>query len=674
MSDQGQKYYDRSARPNPGPFSADEVRELLKAGQLEAGDLLWPADSDQPLEVREILERADDHSEDTVTPPDVFISHSSRDKELAKQLVNALEQQGIDCWIDHRNLTPGLRWDGQLKAAIDSCRSMLLLESEFSNQSPEVHAELGIARQRRIPIIPVRLGNFRRSDQLEYLLQGFQWIDATAPPVQRHFQRIVDGLLEVLKRTPENTAESSQQELSYVGPYRLLDRIGTGGMGEVFRAEQRQPIRRIVAIKRIKPGMDSKEVLARFESERQALARMDHPNIARVFDAGKDDLGRPYFVMEYVPGKAITEFADEHKLTIDQRLRLFQDVCSAINHAHTKAVIHRDIKSTNVLATLSGDQLQVKVIDFGIAKALTADRLTDRSSATQAGLAIGTLESMSPEQAAGSLDIDTRTDVYSLGVLLYELLCGQKPFDAKELEQAAEEEARRIIREVDPPRPSTKITRTDATGSKIANERSIRPDSLERKLRSELEWIPLKAMRKERTRRYQSVAELATDVQNYLDDKPLIAGPESMLYRASKGISRNRTLAATLLVASLIATLRGMGYVSGIRKEQVKALAALQQVTLEKTRTDEALEQTENLRKLAVENSTLAAQRLDEKRVALDQMLAAFIDSSLKQIPGSRPDRKLFLERGLEQYRTLLNDQTTQGEASLKVIESLRVL
>jgi non-specific serine/threonine protein kinase/serine/threonine-protein kinase len=181
-------------------------------------------------------------------------------------------------------------------------------------------------------------------------------------------------------------------------------------------------------------------------------------------------------------------------------------------------------------------------------------------------------------------------------------------------------------------------------------------------------------MRKERTRRYQSVAELATDVQNYLDDKPLIAGPESMLYRASKGISRNRTLAATLLVASLIATLRGMGYVSGIRKEQVKALAALQQVTLEKTRTDEALEQTENLRKLAVENSTLAAQRLDEKRVALDQMLAAFIDSSLKQIPGSRPDRKLFLERGLEQYRTLLNDQTTQGEASLKVIESLRVL
>jgi non-specific serine/threonine protein kinase/serine/threonine-protein kinase len=509
---------------------------------------------------------------------------------------------------------------------------------------------------------------------LEYLLQGFQWIDASAPPVKRHFDRIAEGLLAALNRTPIASFDEKKEDNQYVGPYRLLDRIGIGGMGEVFRAEQRQPIRRIVAVKRIKPGMDSKEVLARFESERQALARMDHPNIARVFDAGKDDLGRPYFVMEYVPGKPITQFADENKLSIEQRLRLFQDVCLAISHAHTKAVIHRDIKSSNVLATISDDRLQVKVIDFGIAKALTADRLTDHSSATQAGFAIGTLESMSPEQAAGSLDIDTRTDVYSLGVLLYEMLCGQKPFDSLELEQAAEDEARRIIREVDPPRPSTKITRTDATGSKIAHERSTRPESLAKTLRTELEWIPMKAMRKERTRRYQSVAELALDVQNYLDNKPLIAGPESLLYRASKGFRRNRAWVAAALGALLLAALGTLGYVSGIRNEQIKTLAALEQVTREKERTDQALLEADTQRRLAQESSQLASKRLDEKRMALDQMLAAFSDSSLKQYPGSQPVRKLFLERGLEQYRTLLTDEAPQGEASLKVIESLREL
>lgn len=674
MSDQGRSYYDRNPKRAPGPFSAQEVRQLLDSGQLQITDLLWPADSNQPVEVRQILEGIGDDARKTIPPPDVFISHSSRDKDLAKELVSALERQGIYCWIDHRNLTPGIRWDGQLKSAIDSCRSMLLLESEHSNLSPEVHAELGIARQRRIPIIPVKLGKFQRSDQLEYLLQGFQWIDASAPPVQRHFNRIAEGLMATLNRTPAASPDERKEDISYVGPYRLLDRIGVGGMGEVFRAEQRQPIRRIVAIKRIKPGMDSKEVLARFESERQALARMDHPNIARVFDAGKDDLGRPYFVMEYVPGKPITQFADENKLSIEQRLRLFQDVCLAISHAHTKAVIHRDIKSSNVLATISDDRPQVKVIDFGIAKALTADRLTDHSSATQAGFAIGTLESMSPEQAAGSLDIDTRTDVYSLGVLLYELLCGQKPFDSLELEQAAEDEARRIIREVDPPRPSTKITRIDATGAKIASERSTRPESLAKTLRTELEWIPMKAMRKERTRRYQSVAELALDVQNYLDNKPLIAGPESLLYRASKGFRRNRTLVAAALGVLLLATLGTFGYVSGIRKEQIKTLAALAQVTREKEKTDQALFEADTQRRLAQESSQLASKRLDEKRMALDQMLAAFSDSSLKQYPGSQPVRKLFLERGLEQYRTLLTDQAPQGEASLKVIESLREL
>ncbi|MFM8325092.1 MAG: toll/interleukin-1 receptor domain-containing protein, partial [Pirellulaceae bacterium] len=202
MSDQGRKYHDRNPQRAPGPFSAHEVRQLLVAGQLHDKDLLWPSDSDEPVEVGQIVGEISEDASRTASPPDVFISHSSRDKEVAKELVAALERQGIRCWIDHRNLTPGIRWDGQLKSAIDSCRSMLLLESEHSNLSPEVQAELGIARQRRIPIVPVKLGTFQRSDQLEYLLQGFQWIDASAPPVKRHFDRIAEGLLAALNRTP----------------------------------------------------------------------------------------------------------------------------------------------------------------------------------------------------------------------------------------------------------------------------------------------------------------------------------------------------------------------------------------------------------------------------------------------------------------------------------------
>src|SRR4051812_22035722 len=240
-----------------------------------------------------------------------------------------------------------------------------------------------------------------------------------------------------------------------VGPYRILERIGEGGMGSVYKAEQHRPVRRIVALKLVKPGLDTREVLARFEAERQALARMDHANIAKVLDAGADNLGRPYFVMEYVPGIPFTRFCDEQQLSLRARLELFCQVCDAIAHAHTKAILHRDIKASNVLAYLLDGKPLVKVIDFGIAKALTADRLTDRTFNTARGQPIGTYETMSPEQADGSADIDTRTDVYSLGVLLYELLAGAKPFDSATLVRSADAEIRRIIREVEPPRPST---------------------------------------------------------------------------------------------------------------------------------------------------------------------------------------------------------------------------
>jgi serine/threonine protein kinase/Tfp pilus assembly protein PilF len=358
-----------------------------------------------------------------------------------------------------------------------------------------------------------------------------------------------------------------------VGPYRILERLGAGGMGSVYKAEQRIPVRRTVALKIIKAGFDTAEVIARFNAERQAMARMDHPCIAKVLDAGTTDAARPYFVMEYVAGTPVTQFADDNRLSIRQRLLLFVDVCSAIAHAHSKAVIHRDIKSSNVLAYRHDGKPMVKVIDFGIAKALTSDRLTDLTFNTMQGNIIGTYESMSPEQAAGSPDIDTRSDVYSLGVLLYELLAGMKPLDRRTLAGAAEEEIRRIIREVDPPRPSTRLTGMAEQTAQIAAARQAEVDSLARQLRSELEWIPLKAMRKEPDRRYNSPLQLAEDIQNYLHNRPLIAGPESGVYRMRKFVLRNK--GGVVAVASfLIAFPAGFVAMSLSRADALRARQA----------------------------------------------------------------------------------------------------
>jgi serine/threonine protein kinase/WD40 repeat protein len=325
--------------------------------------------------------------------------------------------------------------------------------------------------------------------------------------------------------------------------YRVLELVGRGGMGAVFKAEQRSPVRRLVALKLVKPGYDSKEVIARFESERQALARMDHGCVAKVLDAGADDMDRPYFVMEYVPGKSITEFADENKLPIRKRLELFIDVCSAIAHAHSKGIIHRDIKGGNVLAYHCDGKPVVKVIDFGIAKALTGERLTDMTMNTRHGQLLGTYESMSPEQAEGTPDIDTRTDIYSLGALLYELLTGAAPFDREMFSKAADQEIRRIIREVEPPRPSTRVTSLGGDeGTKVATSRQEPLAELAAELRTELEWIPLMAMRKSRDRRYATPLELADDIRRYLEHRPLRAGPESTWYVASKALRRHRVL------------------------------------------------------------------------------------------------------------------------------------
>jgi eukaryotic-like serine/threonine-protein kinase len=339
-----------------------------------------------------------------------------------------------------------------------------------------------------------------------------------------------------------------------IGPYRLLERIGEGGMGEVWLAEQTRPIHRQVALKLVKAGMDTAQVIARFEAERQALALMDHPAIARVFDAGATPHGRPYFVMEYVRGETITAYATRHALTVPERIDLFLTVCEGVQHAHQKGIIHRDLKPSNVLVTVRDDRPWPKVIDFGVAKA-TTQSLTNRPLYTEIGAFIGTPEYMSPEQAEmGSLDIDTRTDVYSLGAMLYELLTGTLPFESKGLREQSLAQLRQTIREVDPPRPSTRVT--TAAGSAATVLPSHGENSrLARQLRGDLDWITMKALEKDRTRRYGSVSDLAADLRRHLDDVPVLASPPSVMYRVGKFVRRHHAgvaAAAVLMVLLLV--------------------------------------------------------------------------------------------------------------------------
>src|SRR5664279_744708 len=316
-----------------------------------------------------------------------------------------------------------------------------------------------------------------------------------------------------------------------IGRYKLLQQIGEGGMGVVYMAEQEEPVRRRVALKIIKLGMDTKSVIARFEAERQALAMMDHPNIAKVLDGGATDAGRPYFVMELVRGVKITEYCDEARLATRDRLDLFIQVCQAIQHAHQKGIIHRDIKPSNILVTLNDGVAVPKVIDFGIAKA-TEGRLTDKTLFTQFEALIGTPAYMSPEQAVmTSLDIDTRSDIYSLGVLLYELLTGKTPFDAKALLQAGLDAMRRTILEVEPPKPSARLsTMLDAERATTAIQRQTEPPKLIHLLKGDLDWIVMKCLEKDRRRRYETANGLAADIKRHLNTEPVVARPPSKLY------------------------------------------------------------------------------------------------------------------------------------------------
>ncbi len=403
-----------------------------------------------------------------------------------------------------------------------------------------------------------------RSDQIESILADALEIESEAERRQfveracggdAELRREVEELIEshvrasgfferLAVRGPEITTETAPRERpgTVIGPYKLVEQIGEGGFGTVFVAEQRQPVRRQVALKVLKPGMDTAQVVARFEAERQALALMNHPNIAQVFDGGETATGRPYFVMELVKGIPITKYCDEQQLSPRERLALFVPVCEAVQHAHQKGIIHRDIKPSNVLVAAYDGRPVPKVIDFGVAKAL-GQQLTERTLVTNFGGIVGTLEYMSPEQAEfNALDIDTRADIYGLGVLLYELLTGTTPLTKHRTKEAALTEILRLIREEEPPTPSTRLGESSDSLASISALRKLEPSRLTKEVRGELDWIVMKCLEKERTRRYETANGLARDIQRFLNNEPLEAGPPSATYKLRKFARKHRTV------------------------------------------------------------------------------------------------------------------------------------
>jgi eukaryotic-like serine/threonine-protein kinase len=465
------------------------------------------------------------------------------------------------------------------------------------------------------------------------------------------------------------TIGSTEPDAGFViGRYHLLQKIGEGGMGEVWLAEQKEPVRRRVALKLVKAGMDTREVVARFESERQALALMDHPAIAKVLDAGSTPQGAPYFVMEYVAGVPITTYCDNHRLSTRERLELFMRVCEGVQHAHQKAIIHRDLKPSNILVTEVDGHPAPKIIDFGVAKALT-QKLTADTMFTRVGALVGTPEYMSPEQALSSgEDIDTRTDVYSLGIIFYELLAGVHPID---LRKVAFEEFLRRLREDDPPKLSTKFRAQDpATSTELARKRHTEPPALVKQMRGDLDSIALKALEKDRARRYGSPSDFALDIARYLNNEPVLAVPPSVAYRASKFARRYRVALVTacafalVLIAAAVISIR-----QSIRANKEAAVAQAVNDFL----------QNDMLAQASAANQSGPSAKPDpdlKVRTALDRAAQRItgkfdqqpeVEASIRDTIGQTymdlglyPEARKQLERALDLHRRLLGAENTK--------------
>jgi serine/threonine protein kinase/WD40 repeat protein len=461
--------------------------------------------------------------------------------------------------------------------------------------------------------------------------------------IENHFR--AGSFLEAPAAALTATAAESVNERpgTVVGPYKLLEQIGEGGFGVVFMAEQQQPLRRKVALKVLKPGMDTRQVVARFEAERQALALMDHPNIAHVFDGGETASGRPYFVMELVRGIPVTDFCDQDHLPVRERLELFVSVCQAVQHAHHKGIIHRDLKPSNILVTLHDGTPVVKVIDFGIAKAL-GQQLTDKTLFTNFAQLMGTPLYMSPEQAQLSgLDMDTRTDIYSLGVLLYELLTGTTPCDQERLRTAAYDEIRRIIREEEPARPSLRVNTLGQASTPLSANRRSDPQRLSQVFRGELDWIVMKALEKDRNRRYESASAFAADVERYLKDEPVQACPPSAGYRLRKFFRRYKgpVLAASIVVLALL------GGIVGTTWGMLRATDAQADAVREANQKAEALQDKE----AALTAAEGSKRDADEK--LFDSYLAQARAFRMSRRPGQRFESLEVLKRATELARAL---------------------
>jgi serine/threonine protein kinase/tetratricopeptide (TPR) repeat protein len=519
-------------------------------------------------------------------------------------------------------------------------------------------------------------GRFKLSDadwseilrRLKYVgARGSVLKETAAPPLAAAVRRMEqDAELAVAEQElPKHAGRGSR--------YRVIEKIGEGGMGVVYKAEQRWPVRRLIAIKVIKLGMDTKELVARFEAERQALAMMNHPNVARVLDAGMTQQGRPFFAMDFVAGVPLTRYCDQEKLTIRQRLELFIPVCQAVQHAHQKGIIHRDLKPGNILVQLIDGKPIPKVIDFGVAKA-TNHALTQHTLQTQTGSVLGTPEYMSPEQASsGGLDVDTRTDVYSLGVILYELLTGTLPLDAEQLRNSGIENLGTVLRETEAPLPSVRwITLvqspdddTRSRAEQIAGARRCQPSELRREISGDLDWIVLKAIEKERARRYETANGVAMDIQRYLNDEPVEASPPSTQYRLRKFARKYRgplRVAAVFALLMIGATVVSAWLAVRARHAENEALLAQQRTLIEHRQTLDALAEAQRQQKEAERQKAIAQAHFDDVRTLADKFMFD-VHEKIAHLPGSTPARALLVTVALD-YLSKLSTGVT-GDAAL---------